>query len=384
MYIQLANQYLNTNLSGRYITNSHIEPELESLKNDFKISIEGKSVLDKNIYSVQVGTGKTKIFMWSQMHGNESTTTKGLFDFLNFLDSDDKLAQKIKEEYTLLCIPILNPDGAEAYTRVNANEIDLNRDAFSITQPESQLLREIYLRFNPNYCYNLHDQRTIFGTEGTILPASMSFLAPSYNKECDFNDTRFEAIKIINKINNSLQKVIPSQIGRFDDAFNINCIGDYFTTQGTPTILFEAGHYKNDYQRDEVRKFVSISLISSLLEEVVNNDFNNQIDEYLKIPQNSKCFFDFVYRNVKIKSDSEEKIITFAAQFKEVLIDDAEVGFIAEITQIDNLEQSFGHVEYDCEEMVFSSSYGNLPKLQQKADFYLNNLLKYSNGILIL
>jgi hypothetical protein len=383
MYIQLANQYLNTNLSGRYITNSHIEPELESLKKDFKISIEGKSVLDKNIYSVQVGTGKTKVFMWSQMHGNESTTTKGLFDFLNFLNSDNVLAHKIKEDYTLLFIPILNPDGAQAYTRVNANEIDLNRDAYTISQPESKLLRELYLQFKPTYCYNLHDQRTIFGTDRGKLPATMSFLAPSYNKECEFNETRFKAIKIINTINKSLQNCIPNQIGRFDDAFNINCIGDYFTFQGTPTILFEAGHYANDYQRDEVRKFVFTSLISSLLDSRASDEFDNEINEYLKIPQNSKCFYDFVYRNVKIIDNSDEKLVNFAAQYKEVLIDD-EINFIAEIVQIDDLEHSFGHVEYDCEEMIFSSSYGNLPKLQEKADFYLNNLLKYSNGLLIL
>lgn len=383
MYIQLANQYLNTNLSGRYITNSHIKPELESLKKDFKISIEGKSVLDKNIYSVQVGTGKTKVFMWSQMHGNESTTTKGLFDFLNFLNSDNELAHKIKEDYTLLCIPILNPDGAQAYTRVNANEIDLNRDAYTISQPESKLLRELYLQFKPTYCYNLHDQRTIFGTDGGKLPATMSFLAPSYNKDCEFNETRFKAIKIINTINKSLQSCIPNQIGRFDDAFNINCIGDYFTFQGTPTILFEAGHYANDYQRDEVRKFVFTSLISSLLDSRASDEFDNEINEYLKIPQNYKCFYDFVYRNVKIIDNSDEKLVNFAAQFKEVLIDDV-INFIAEIVQIDDLEHSFGHVEYDCEEMIFSSSYGNLPKLQEKADFYLNNLLKYSNGLLIL
>lgn len=383
MFLQLANKYLNKNLSGRYITNSHIESELKALNNDFKISIIGKSVKDRNIYSVQFGTGKIKIFMWSQMHGNESTTTKGLMDLFNFLNSEDVLVSEIKEKYTLLCIPILNPDGAEANTRVNANEIDLNRDAFDITQPENKLLRELYLKFAPDFCYNLHDQRTIFGTEGNNLPATMSFLAPSYNDACDFNETRFKAIKIINTINKELQLVIPNQIGRFDDAFNINCIGDYFTAQGTPTVLFEAGHYLNDYQRDEVRKFVFVSLISSFLNIDICNEFDNEINKYLKIPQNTKCFFDFVYRNVKIIENSEEKIINFAAQFKEVLVE-GEIEFIAEIIQIDNLEHSFGHLEYDCKGMIFSSSYGNLPKIQEKADFYLNNLLKYSNGILIL
>jgi hypothetical protein len=383
MNLQLATDFLIPSLEGRYITNSDIEPVLKSLEINNEIKIEGKSVLGKNIYSVKIGTGKTKILLWSQMHGNESTTTKGLLDFINFLQSDNKMASEIKERYTLLCIPILNPDGAALYTRENANNIDLNRDAFNVTQPESLLLRKTYLDFKPNFCYNLHDQRTIFGTENTKLPATMSFLAPSYNRECEFNEVRLKAIKIINKIYKELSVFIPNQIGRFDDAFNINCIGDYFTTQGTPTILFEAGHYKNDYQRDEVRKHVFISLVSSLLFNNNQNDINNELNDYLKIPQNTKSFFDFVYRNVNVVTDKEKKIINFAAQFREELIG-GKINFVAEIIQIDNLNDTIGHLEYDCEGMIFTSEYGNLPIIHKKADFKLNNMLKCSNGLLNL
>jgi hypothetical protein len=383
MYLQLATEFMIPDLIGRYITNSHIEPVLETLKNNNEISIEGKSVLDKNIYGIKTGTGKTKILLWSQMHGNESTTTKGLFDFINFLESGHLIASEIKENYTLLCIPILNPDGATLYTRENANSIDLNRDAFNTTQPESLLLRSIYLGFKPDFCYNLHDQRTIFGTEDAKLPATMSFLTPSYNKEIEFNDVRLKAVKIINKIHKVLNVYIPNQIGRFDDAFNINCVGDYFTNQGTPTILFEAGHYKDDYQRDEVRKFVFISLLSSLLTVNKQNDINSELDDYLKISQNSKCFFDFVYRNVNIIVNKEEKTINFAAQFREELIGE-EINFVAEIIQIENLNETIGHLEYDCKGMIFDSEYGNLPIIHKKANFKLNNMLKCSNGLLNL
>jgi hypothetical protein len=385
MYLQLATEFMLPDLLGRYITNSHIEPVLEALKNNNNnnISIEGKSVLEKNIYSIKIGTGKTKILLWSQMHGNESTTTKGLFDFINFLQSDDVNASEIKENYTLLCIPILNPDGATLYTRENANNIDLNRDAFSVTQPESLLLRKLYLQFKPDFCYNLHDQRTIFGTENSKLPASMSFLSPSYSNECEFNDVRLKAVEIINKIHNALNVYIPNQIGRFDDAFNINCVGDYFTNQGTPTILFEAGHYKQDYQREEVRKFVFISLVSSLLKAGSQNDINKNLDYYLNIPQNSKYFFDFIYRNVTVSSHKDNKIINFAAQFREELVDN-KINFVAEIIQIDTLNDFIGHLDYDCKRMVFDSKYGNLPIINKKADFKLNNMLKCSNGLLNL
>ena len=112
--LQLATEYLEPKLKGKYIHLDVIFPLLESFKNVFEITEIGKSVQQRPIHQVKIGTGKTKILMWSQMHGNEPTTTKGLFDFFNFLSKDSELAQQIKNKYTLLWIPMLNPDGAFA------------------------------------------------------------------------------------------------------------------------------------------------------------------------------------------------------------------------------------------------------------------------------
>ena len=124
-------------LHGRYVTYNHIVPLIKKLDTKFKVVSLGKSVENRTIESIEVGSGSTKIFMWSQMHGNESTTTKAVFDLLRFLSSESDLALEILESCTLRIIPMLNPDGAAAYTRVNANGIDLNRDAQDVSQPES-------------------------------------------------------------------------------------------------------------------------------------------------------------------------------------------------------------------------------------------------------
>ena len=381
--LQLATEYLEPKLKGKYIHLDVIFPLLESFKNVFEITEIGKSVQQRSIYQVQIWTGKTKILMWSQMHGNEPTTTKGLFDFFNFLSKDSELAQQIKNKYTLLCIPMLNPDGALAYTRENANSVDLNRDAYLASQPEMKLLRILYEEFKPDYCYNLHDQRTIFGTEGFNLPATMSFLAPAFNNDRDYNEVRMKAIVIINKMNRALQEYIPYQIGRFDDSYNVNCTGDYFTTQNTPTILFEAGHFQMDYGRDESRKYVFISLLSSLLDNYENVIVDNELDNYLRIPQNNKRFFDFIYKNVKIIDNSVEKIINFAAQYVEVL-ENNEIYFKAKISKVSDLEEYSGHTEYDCESMLFSENGINIPEIGKEANFYLNNLTKFNNGVKII
>ena len=377
--LQLATTFLEKKLSGRYVTNNHILPLLNNLSDRFKIQAEGKSVLGKPIYSVQYGVGKIKILAWSQMHGNEATTTKALFDFFNYLSSEDSQVKDWYTTYTFYCIPILNPDGAEAYTRVNANQVDLNRDAFEITQPENKVFRSIYEAFKPDYCFNLHDQRTIFGTEGTQLPATVSFLAPAFNEERDFNEVRYKAIKVITAMNKELQQLIPNQVGRFDDSFNINCIGDYLTYRNTPTILFEAGHFQKDYSRDKVRKFIFCSLFTAFQSISENVIVNNFLDDYLNISQNSKCFYDFLYKNVRIIDNSQEKLINFAAHFTEILKEGV-IHFEAIIVQINNLEKYKGHYEFDAKGDFFNAVYGKMPLIGEKADFFIGNTVKFTNG----
>ena len=377
----LFNQNKEKSISGRYLTLSSIEPLLNKLNTENELKIIGYSVLEKPIYSFQIGSGKMKIFLWSQMHGNESTTTKALFDFLNFLKSGSDLAQQFLNKFTFLSIPILNPDGALLYTRENANKVDLNRDSVDLSQPESQVLRKTFDSFKPDYCFNLHDQRTIFGVGATGKPATVSFLAPSYNDAREINESRMKAISVIVAINEALQKYIPGQVGRFDDSFNINCIGDMFQSLGAPTILFEAGHFQDDYQREETRKYIFMSLVTSFITLYENVIVVNGIDKYLNISQNKVVFYDFIYKNIKINYDGIEKITNFAAQYKEELIEN-QICFNAYISEIGNLEHYFAHFEYDAEEALYKDDADNIPKLNQKADFYLDNNIKFVNGMI--
>ncbi|OAB26410.1 Zinc carboxypeptidase [Flavobacterium fryxellicola] len=377
----LFRQYEEKSIHGRYITLDSIEPLLQKLNTDNQLQIIGKSVLGKSIYSYQIGEGKTKIFLWSQMHGNEGTTTKALFDFLNVLHSGSELAHQLLNTFTFCSIPMLNPDGATLYTRENANKVDLNRDSLELTQPESKLLRETFELFKPDYCFNLHDQRTIFGVSDTGKPATLSFLAPSYNKEREVNESRLKAIHLIASVNELLQQYLPNQIARFDDSFNINCIGDTFQNLGVPTVLFEAGHFQDDYEREVTRKYVFMALILSFNTLSENVIVSNGINKYLNIPQNKVVFYDFMYKNIKINYDGIEIITNFAAQYKEELIEN-QICFNAYVVHIGDLENYFGHFEYDAEGALYRDDLEDIPKLNQKADFYLNNNIKVVNGMI--
>ncbi|PKQ44080.1 M14 family zinc carboxypeptidase [Confluentibacter flavum] len=366
----LFSKFKEDRLFHRYITNNHIEPLLKNLGDSVAIKIIGTSVLKQPIYSVTIGSGKKKILMWSQMHGNESTTTKAIFDLLNTFISAETSIKHILEACTICCIPILNPDGAEAYTRVNANDVDLNRDAQLRSQPESKVLRTVYEDFNPDFCYNLHGQRTIFSAGKTNKPATVSFLAPAQDEACTITPNRMIAMEIISNMNDMLQQVIPNQVGVYDDAFNLNCVGDTFQSENKPTILFEAGHYFNDYEREQTRKYIYMSLLTSLDYISTVNVDGSFHKPYFDIPENDKCFLDIIIRNAKIDSNSD--VTDIGIQFQERLVD-GKVFFIPKIEKIENLDLYYGHREIDAKgHLVLDDNY--LPvKINYENDFVILN-----------
>ena len=320
--------------------------------------------------------------MWSQMHGNEGTTTKALFDFFNFIHSDNEVGVSLLQNFTFCFLAMVNPDGAELYTRENANAIDLNRDAYNLSQPESILLRETFDEFKPDFCYNLHDQRTIYGAGDSGKVATVSFLAPSFNENRDINEARSKAMNIIVAMNDELQRHIPNKVGRFDDAYNGNCVGDTFQQLNVPTILFEAGHFENDYYREYTRKMIFIALLSGLMFICENDIVSNEFEDYLKIPQNKINFYDFIYRNVKINYDNKEFITNFAAQYMEELIE-GKIQFNAYIAEIGELKGFYGHFQYNAHKMLYADDEDSIPKIDKKASFYIGKDIKIVNGLRI-
>ncbi|MFD0932202.1 M14 family zinc carboxypeptidase [Psychroflexus salinarum] len=336
-------KFKSSKLYGRYLKEDDVLQNLRSLSYKFKIKNEGCSEEGRIITSFHLGKGKTKILIWSQMHGNETTTTKSVFDLLNYLNLNDEFTKELFEKCRLIIIPVLNPDGAVNYTRVNSNGVDLNRDAFQKTQAESKVLQTIYSNFKPDVCFNMHDQRTIFSAGKTNKPATLSFLSPSFNETRDINQIRKKSMSLISSANQLLQKFIPGQIGRYDDGFNINCIGDFFQKNGTPTVLFEAGHFPSDYEREETRKYIFISLLNMII-DVVNDEELKSTNEYFAIPENDKLYYDLIIKNI-LKGN---RTLDLAVQYQETLIDD-KIEFIPFIEKIDNLELFYGHRVIDAQ-----------------------------------
>ncbi len=345
-------------LTGRYITVKHIQPLLDRYTTRFNISVAGFSETGAEIPLVNFGKGERKVLIWSQMHGNESTTTKALFDFFKYINTNKQQTSQLLSHYSFYVLPILNPDGARLYTRENANNIDLNRDAKHLSQKESIVLRSLFDSLEPDLCLNMHDQRSIFGLEGP-KPATLSFLAPAADTHKTITPARAFAMGHIVKMANYIKVHHHDQIGRFDDTFNQNCVGDSFTKNGSPTILFEAGHYSNDYNREQSRSFVFYSLIALFDLDTASVATEQDPAAYFKIPENQNNYNDIVLYNVKLPGEQNLQTISF--QYKEKLACQ-QIEFDLYFDSMREEKDIFGHQSFDLQGGgILVNSHQNVP-----------------------
>ena len=117
----------------------------------------------------------------------------------------------------------------------------------------------------------------------------------------NYNSCRTLAAQLASTIFEGLHPMIGSQIGRFDDSFNPNCVGDAFQSAGVPTLLVEAGHYPEDYEREKTREYVFYAYVLAL-KAIATSSFSD-VSVYHSIPENQKALFRFSSSRCKLSRE---------------------------------------------------------------------------------
>ena len=367
------NLSIEENFKNRYVNPSELSDFL--IKNYKSLLTEiGRSELNKPIYKLTLGKGPKNILLWTQMHGNETTGTLSCLDLLKFFVSENNCSHEILSKFTLDIIFMLNPDGAEIWTRRNRLGIDINRDFLTASSIEMQVLKKTACAKKYDLAFNLHDQRTIFGVEGKKEPATLAFLSPSESVDRKVTETRKKSMGLIADIYQEISKLLPNKISRFTDEFYPRSVGDNFQKLGIPTILFEGGHFPKDYYRQKTRRYFTLSLITALYYASVKDEWQKGYELYNEIPNNSLSFFDIIFRNVRIREDKKETVDIGIQYVEKITKGENELSFIAKIEDIGDLSFMYGHEEIDAEGrcIVFADSAIQFPKIGILADFKLD------------
>jgi hypothetical protein len=333
-------------LNKKGVEHQDIISLINNLKNNKLFSVEkvGTSVKEKDIFLIKFGSGTTKVFLWSQMHGDEATATMALFDIFNFFNSSKGNFQSLKESLlnniTFYVIPMLNPDGAEINDRRNALGIDLNRDAVDPQSPESKILKSIFNKIKPDFGFNLHDQYPRYSVGRTNKTAALSFLAPSAGGK-DQNEPQLKAIRLIGELFLTLQSFTPGHIAKYSDEHEPRAFGDNFQKWGCATILIESGGWKNDPEKKFIRKLNFITLIKAFESIATKNYESIKLDIYSGIPFNERNHYDLILRNLTLNSyglsyKADLAINIFGSEIKTASVED-----------FGNLSTSFGLTEFD-------------------------------------
>ncbi len=371
---QAYDNFKEKSLEKRRFKHKNVLSLLENLT--FQKETVGQSFEKRKITKVKIGDGPKAVMLWSQMHGNEATATMAMFDLFHFFngsnDGFDEFRSLIKKHLSLHFIPMLNPDGAERFTRRTAQQIDMNRDALALQAPESVILKNLQFSLKPAFSFNLHDQNVRYSAGQTKQQAAISFLATAYNFERSWNKNRTEAMQVICQLNDWLQTKVKDKVGRFTDEFEPRAFGDNIQLWGSSLILIESGGFGSDSEKQYLRK-LNFCLILQALEHIALEDYHERkLADYEAIPTNEKYLFDLLIKNVMIEQNGSLTKLDIGINIDEVnSLNASDFTLKSCVEDMGDLSVFWGIEEFDAQEMTAVPVH-NFPDIGYKFEINTN------------
>jgi hypothetical protein len=291
----------------------HVEKTLTKLaKADQRIRVNkyAESCNGKPIFLATLGSGPIRVLMWSQMHGDEPTHTAVLLDLLSYLTRTppEPLAEDILKKCTLLFIPMLNPDGAAAVTRFNAQGIDINRDARRLATPEGRALRGAVDSLKPQFGFNLHNQNAGTTVGKPPRPAAISVLAPPPDGSGRESPSMRRAKQMCAYFVEAVRPHAEGMISRYDDTFEPRAFGDTIQSLGTATMLVEAGGWP-DPDIEPLTRLHFHGMLTTLHGIATEEYRDSDVKIYESLPEsNSTRQLDWLISNGRVLTSVSEDL----------------------------------------------------------------------------
>ena len=308
------------------------------------VRVVGESAEGRPLRTISFGRGPVSVFLWSQMHGDESTTTMALADLFALVQEKPNhyVVRTILDGLTVHTLPMLNPDGAQRFQRRNAQGIDINRDARALATPEGQVLKAVRDQLEPSVGFNLHDQGIGTRVGNTGRGVAIALLSPPFDHSREINDVRLRAMEIMGVMIESMDPMVGGHIAKYDDTFNPRAFGDLITQWGTSTILVESGGWEDDPQKQYLRKVNFVALLAAL-ESIATGSYEGVgTDAYQALPSNGRRIGDLIITGgtVVIPGLPPFRADLLVNYGKPLLEEDgtfAEIGDLAEVEARDTL-----------------------------------------------
>jgi hypothetical protein len=264
--------------------------------------VVGRSVEGRDLVHLSVGRGPAHVLLWSQMHGDEPSATPALLDLLEWIRRERGTAavQRLEDRLTLHLVPMLNPDGAQRYTRRNAQGIDINRDALQLQTPEGRALKALRDRVQPVLGFNLHNQNGQTSAGSPPKPATISLLAVAHDAARSDSPRRTVAKQTAALVRDALETLIPGQVGRYSDEFEVRAFGDNLGRWGTAVVLIESGPLPGAEADQALVRLNFVALVTALDGLASGRTAVHSTAAYDTLPLNESNLLTICVRNARI------------------------------------------------------------------------------------
>ena len=122
------------------------------------VSEEARTAKGRSVFLVHLdrsgGKARWRVLFYAQQHGNEVAGKDALLYMITAVAARPEI---LPEDVDLWIMPMMNPDGAEADQRRNADGVDLNRDHLTLKEPETQALHRVCQRVLPDVAVDCHE-----------------------------------------------------------------------------------------------------------------------------------------------------------------------------------------------------------------------------------
>ena len=301
----LHEAYCLPTLRTRKFTHQELWTLLEALTEespDIQLAEIGRSARGRALRSLTFGTGPVRVLLWSQMHGDEPTHTMGLADLFAYWrrEPEDPRVAKLRDGLTVVAVPMLNPDGAERFQRLNGQGIDPNQDARAWATPEMRALRDLFHRVRPHFSFGLHDQSVRKRVGRSDRLTALALLACPFDEARQDNDARRDAKRVCGVIRGAVEPMVGGRVARFEEEYDPKGMGEYAISQGSSSILLEAGFWPDDPEKQFLRR-VSFVAILSALETIADGSYAGiPTDAYETLEENDEEVHDLLLRGGRV------------------------------------------------------------------------------------
>lgn len=250
---------ISGDLQSQYEISGHSVWSFASRTVCYTIENIGTSAQGRPITAYYFGSGATTVLYTGGIHGSEAST-KSLMD--RWIQDLDAKARTIPAHITVVVVPAINPDGIARSSRVNANNVDLNRNfatsdwqkdittvnnqpfpggggESAMSEPETKAISGLAQRLRPKVILSYHSIGSVVAANqaGNSTPLAATYAQLSgYRNITGQSDTTFEY----------------SVTGTADDW--------YAQAIGVPSLLIELGsHTYHQFERNQTAMWAMIN-----------------------------------------------------------------------------------------------------------------------------